>query len=140
MQLVLDLLECGPQRGAVDEPSLEHRPDVREIAIVSPLELRERLRDSVEVAERHRTFAGDKWASVLPARRKGDEVGRGRELDVDRQLVLDLRGREGLGHVDSHASQPAGADRDQQSLDGLASLAEIRDARVDEILTGQLHA
>jgi hypothetical protein len=89
----LDLAEVAPHPLGVDEPGAHEGLDVAAIAGVVTLELRERLRVGVEVAERKPLTAVDERASFLPSARKRDEVARERELDVDLQLVLEPRDR-----------------------------------------------
>ena len=73
-----DLLEVAQQLGTVDQTVAQHPPDVAEILVVAPLDLREGLRVQVVVPERDAALTRDERASFPPPGKRRDEVvGRG---------------------------------------------------------------
>jgi hypothetical protein len=91
VELGLDLVEAGAQPVALDEATSEHFSHVAQILHVSALELGENLRVRIEVTEREPPGTLGKRAPLPPPGRERDEIGRRRELDVDGELLLDLR-------------------------------------------------
>src|SRR5215210_3825543 len=98
---------------------------------MAALDLRKGLSVEVVVVEGKTTFARDEEAALLPARDLRDELVRGRQLDVDFQLVLDLweGAEEPVGlrlHLDVHvdgAHPPAQKDRGRTSCEVEADIA-----------------
>jgi hypothetical protein len=65
--------------------------DIADVLLMPALCLRQRLGNRVEVVEREFALPADQRAPILPSSRQRDEVGRGCELDVEVQLLLEPR-------------------------------------------------
>src|SRR5207245_6018244 len=76
VELRLDLLEEHAQAGRFDEAAGEQLTHVLDVLRVIPLELRERLRVEVEMAERQAPFADCERATHATAARQQSVGGR----------------------------------------------------------------
>src|SRR5688572_18401574 len=82
-------LEQLPQPRRRYQTTAQHRLHVRQVAGVTAFELGQSLRVGIVVKEVDVADAFDVRAPVAPARKRGDELIRRSELDVDIEVVLD---------------------------------------------------
>jgi hypothetical protein len=105
-----------PQRlSSIDQPAPQHLPHVVQILRVATLDFGERLCVQIEMVECERAFARKERTTLRPPRVDGDEIRGGRELHVQRQLLLEPRdgpeesvvlGHELHVHIDRRGAPP----------------------------------
>jgi len=115
VELIADLSEQLAKPRWLDQAAVDHRPDIVEVEVEAALDLGEGLRVEVEIEDLDRALAEAKARALAPARQRGDEVDRRRELDVEIEPLLELG---------DHAKQLIGFGLDQDlDVDGRGSPA-----------------
>src|SRR5215208_668855 len=76
--------EVGFQSRPLDQAALQHFANVDDVALVTALNLRQRLSVQVEVSKDDRSDLSNEWTPIFPARRDRNEVDWRCQLEIDR--------------------------------------------------------
>jgi hypothetical protein len=101
VELRLDPLEEPPRLGGLDEPAIDHGPDVLQILLEAARNLGQGLGVEVVVEEIQAPHSIDETATITPTRELGDEIRRRGQLDVQPQGLLDARNGPVHEHPDA---------------------------------------
>ena len=93
MELRFDPFEISEEFRSLHQAALNQSLDVRSVLTVTAFDFRQCLRVRVVMVKGDLTDSCNEDASVLPAGQLRDEFGRGSELDVNLELLLQLRER-----------------------------------------------